>query len=163
MEEVLDAIIAQLNSIKDLDYDQGGFLDQIDLADDVWFDDPRILPAQSYPFMYVTPVSEAKVSETTADVERALTITVGVVVDPREYWDDSEVVETSASRESIRTMEAIRRHFERTSLRKPGGLAPGTTGVECGDTRYLETLRGSLYSRESNLTLVVRKKYPRLP
>lgn len=163
MEEVLDAVIAQLNIIKDRDYSEAGFFDQIDLADDIWFDDPGILPVTSYPFMFVEPRTESKVNETTSTIERTLTLRIGLVVDPREFYDPTEVTETTASREMIRTMSAIRRHFERTSLRTPNGLAENTTGLEVGDTEYEQQLRGDVYSRSATITLNVRKKYPRLP
>lgn len=162
MDSVLDAVIAQLNTLKDLDYSEGGFLDVIDLVDDVWFDDPRILPDESYPFMFVAPVSTSKASETTGAVERSLTIVIGLVVDPRSYYDETERVETSASREMIRTAENIRRHFERKSLRVPNGLAENTAGIEVGSTDFGQQLRGDYYARSAQITLVVRKKYPHL-
>lgn len=162
MDIVLDAVIAQLNDIKDLPYAEGGFLDEIDLVDDVWFDDPRILPENQYPFMFVTPVSTEKSSETTTFIDRTLTIRVGLLVDPRDYYDETEVVETSASREMIRTMDAIRRHFERRSLRRPGALSVNVIGIEAGRTEYLQQLRGGLYARSATLTLLVTKRYPTL-
>ncbi len=163
MDVVLDAVIAQLDIIKDVPYAEGGFLDEINLVDDVWFDDPRILPQSQYPFMFVEPVNTVKSSETTKDIERELTIRIGLVVDPRLYYNANEIVETSASREMIRTVEAIRRHFERKSLRMPGGLSENTTGLEVGSTDYVQQLRGDLYGRSAQITLRVRKKYPRLP
>jgi hypothetical protein len=163
MDKVLDAVIEQLDIIKDIPYDEGGFLDEIDLPDNVWFDDPKILAENQYPFMFVEPVNSVKVNETTKDIERSLTIRIGLVVDPRLYYDASEVTETSASREMIRTVEAIRRHFERTSLRVPNGLSENTTSLEVGSTDYLQQLRGDLYARSAQITLSVRKKYLRLP
>lgn len=163
MEQVLDAIVAQLNIIKDIPYDEGGFLDEIDLAEDIWFDDPRILAEDQYPFMFVEPVQTDKVGETTKDIEREHIVRVVLVVDPRAYYDETEISEQSASREMIRTVESIRRHFERTSLRVPGGLAENTTGLEVGQTAYPQQMRGDLYVRSAQLTLRVKKKYLRLP
>jgi len=163
MEEVLDAVIAELNIIKDLPYDEVGFLDEIDLVDDIWFDDPRILAEDQYPMMYVEPVTTNKVGETTKDIEREETVRIGLVVDPRNYYSTDETSEQPASREMIRTMGSIRRHFERTRLRIGGGLAENTTSVEVGSTDYPQQLRGDLYVRTAQLTLRVRVKYPRLP
>ena len=161
MEEVLDAVIAQLNIIKDLDYDSGGFKDEIDI-EDVWFDDPRILPSESYPFIYVAPGTSRKTSENTGSIERTLTIQIGLLVDPREFYDESEVTEISASREMLRTVDSIERHFERKSLRMPSGLSENTKGVEVGETVYTQQLRGDLYGRSALITLSVKKQYPRL-
>lgn len=161
MDKVLDAVVEQLNTLKDLDYSDGGFNDEISLAGDVWFDDPRILPEEQYPFMFVAPVTSRKVNENTSYIERELTIAIGVVVDPRAYYNVDEVVEVSASRELIRTAENIARHFERTTLRKPNGLSENTTGLEVGSTDFGQQLRGDYYARSAQVQLTVRKKYPR--
>lgn len=161
MEEVIDAIIAQLNLLKDADYSDGGFRDEIDI-EEVWFDDPRILPAESYPFIYVAPGTSRKTNETTQYIDRTLTVTIGLLVDPREFYDSNEVTETTASREMLRTINSIERHFERTSLRVPNGLAENTKGLEVGETVYSQQLRGDVYGRSAVVTLEVVKTYPRL-
>jgi len=161
VEEVIDAIIAQLNEIRELDYDAGGFRDEIDI-EQVWFDDPRILPAESYPFIYVAPGTSRKTSETTQYIDRTLTISIGLLVDPREFYDEDEVAETTASREMLRTVDSIERHFERKTLRLPDGLAENTVGLEVGETVYSQQLRGDLYGRSALITLQVVKRYPRL-
>lgn len=161
MEKVIDAIIEQINLIKDLDYDEGGFRDEIDL-EEVWFDDPRILPSESYPFIYVAPGTSRKTNETTQFIDRTLTISVGLLVDPREFYDVDEVAETTASREMLRTVDAIERHFERKTLRLPNGLAENTVGLEVGETVYSQQLRGDLYGRSALITLQVVKRYPRI-
>lgn len=161
MEEVLDAIIAQLNILKDLDYDEGGFRDEIPL-EAVWFDDPRILPAESYPFIYVAPGTSRKTGEDTGSITRTLTIQIGLLVDPRQFYDELEVTEISASREMLRTIDSIERHFERKTLRLPNGLAENTKMLEVGETAYTQQLRGDIYGRSALITLNVDKKYPRL-
>lgn len=161
MEEVLDAIIAQLNIIKDRVYAEGGFRDEIPI-EAVWFDDPRILPAESYPFIYVAPGTSRKTGEQTGFIDRTLTIQIGLLVDPREFYDAEEVTETTASREMLRTVDAIERHFERKTLRLPDGLADNTKNVEVGETVYTQQLRGDLYGRSALITLNVDKRYPRL-
>lgn len=161
MEEVIDAIIAAINSIKDLDFLEGGFRDEIDV-ESVWFDDPRILPAESYPFIYVAPGASRKTNETTAFIDRTLTISIGLLVDPREFYDVNEVAETTASREMLRTVHSLERYFERKSLRLPNGLAVNTVGLEVGETVYSQQLRGDLYGRSALITLSVIKRYPRI-
>lgn len=161
MEKVIDAVITELNTLKDKDYDEGGFRDEIDL-EEVWFDDPRILPSESYPFIYVAPGTSRKVNEQTGFIDRDLTILIGLLVDPREFYDVTEVSEATASREMLRTVYAIERHFERKTLRMPGGLAENTKNVEVGETVYSQQLRGDLYGRSALVTLTVRKQYPRL-
>lgn len=161
MEKVLDAVIAQLHILRGLDYSDGGFRDEMPI-NEVWFDDPRILPIESYPFIYVAPGTSVKTMEDTSSVERTLTIQIGLLVDPRLFYDETEFTENSASREMLRTINSIERHFERKSLRLPGGLSENVKGIEVGQTAYTQQLRGDVYGRSALVTLEVKKRYPRL-
>lgn len=161
MEQVLDAVKAQLDIIKDIDYEDGGFADQVDLADDVWFGNPGILPEQQYPYLYVEPVLSVPKDETTGMMRRTLTIRISLLVDPRPYYDQTEIVEQTASREMVRTMTAIESHFEKTALRIPDGLAVNTQRVDVASTEYAQQVRGALYSLGASIVLAVDQKRPR--
>jgi hypothetical protein len=163
MEEIIDRVVAELNAIKDLDYADGGFKDEIDLADDIWWGDPGLLPQQNYPFITVFPETSSPASETTGTIHRDNRIVIALILDPREYYDETEITETSGSREIVRTMTAIEKHFERTSLRRPGGLASGSREVTVGVTEYAPPMRGALFARAAQLTLIVPAQRPRLP
>lgn len=160
MEEALDAIIAQLNIIKDLE-SPTGFLDQLDLPDNIWFGNPGILAAQQYPYIYVEPQISVPRDENTGSRRRTLTIRIALLVDPRTYWDEAEIVEQTASREMIRTMESIEQWFERDLFKTPNGLAPGVQKVVVAQTEYAQQVRGSLYSQGASIVLTLDKSRPR--
>lgn len=160
MEEVLDAVVAQLNIVKDLPNPEG-FFDQLDLPDNIWFGNPGILPAHQYPYIYVEPQISVPRDENTGRRRRTLTIRIALLVDPRAYWDETEIVEQTASREMIRTMESIERWFERDQFNTPNGLAPGVTKVVVAQTEYAQQVRGSLYSQGASIVLTVDKSRPR--
>ena len=161
MDLVIDAVIEQLNILKGIDYEDGGFRDEIDV-EQVWFDDPRILPTEQYPFIFVAPGVSRKTGESTQFIERTLTVQIGLLVDPREFYDASEATEQTASREMMRTMDSIERHFERKTLRVPGGLVDNTKGIEVGETVYSQQLRGDVYGRSALTTLSIPVQRRRL-
>jgi hypothetical protein len=158
MEEVLDAIIEQIDLLADTPREDGGFRDEIPLVDDVWFGDPKILPSQNYPFIYVEPVTSEKTSETTQSITRRLTIRVGIVTDPTEYWSEEEVVETSGSREMVRAIESIEQRFEKKTIRNVGDLAPGVTAVDVGTTTYNTQVRGDYLATQAEIIILVDVK-----
>jgi hypothetical protein len=162
VEKVIDRIIEELNLLKDRTYEEGGFSDEIDLVGDVWWGDPGILDADQYPFVFVAPDTSEPDGGTTANTKRTLTIRIGILIDPREYYDTTETVEATASRELVRLIESIEQHFERKTIRMPGGLGEGTLGVEVGTTAYAIQLRGDLYAQSAQLTLSVDRQRPRL-
>lgn len=164
MEEVIDKIVEQLNLLADLSFDEGGFRDEISLVEDIWWGDPGILSNEQYPFMFVEPVTSEPNRElgTTRSAGRTLTIRIGLLADPREFYDTEERTEATASREMVRTLENIERHFERKTLGMPGVLGEGVKGVEVGTTLYATQVRGSLYSIGAQLTLNVDRQRPRL-
>lgn len=162
MEKTLDAVIEQINLARQLDFDEGGFSDQISLNEsDIWFGDPKVLPEQAYPFMFVEPVSTVKTSENTQFITRHETIRVGLVVDPRDFFNAAAITEVSATREQVRTMDNIERWFEKTTLRMPNGLVPNSKGLEVGTTTYASQLRGTLAASGAQLLLEVDVQYPR--
>lgn len=162
MELIIDAIVEQLTIMQDLPRDEGGFLDEIDLADEVWWGNPGVLAEQQYPAIYVEPVISSPESETTGNMTRTETIRIVLLADPRVYYDETEISEGTASREMVRTMEAIEKWFQKTSLRQPNGLAPYTSRLVVGQTEYAPQFRGSLISLGATVVLLVDSKLPRV-
>ena len=161
MEQVLDAIRDELDSLAGLDYDEGGIRDQIELAEDVWWGNPGILAITQYPYLYIEPVLSVPQGETTGRMTRTLTVRVVLLIDPRSLYDVDEVVEQTASREMVRAMTAIEAHFEKTSLRIPDGLAVNTQKVTVATTEYAQQVRGELYSLGASIVLSVDQRRPR--
>lgn len=155
MELALDAVVAQLMIMKDLTRQNGGFSDELILPEDIWWGNPGTLADQQYPYVYVEPVLSVPKSETTRDKTRTETIRIVVLADPRPFYDVTEVSEATASREIVRTMEVIERWFEKTSLRIPNGLLPGSTDLVVTSTEYANQLRGQLYSLGASVVLSV--------
>ena len=158
LAEIIDAVVAHLETLSDLDLDSGGFRDQIELPERVWWGNPGILPAQSYPFIYVTPEISQRESETTSTTTRRYNVRIVVLVDPRPLFDVTEIHEMTAGREMVNTMEAIEAHFEKKSLRVPNALAPGVKGFTVQQTEYAEQVRGDLYSLGASVLLEIDAK-----
>jgi hypothetical protein len=163
MEQVIDAVIEQLNQMRVLDRSDGGFADAVELSDAVWWGDPKILPEQAYPFMFVEPVTTVKTSENTGYITRHETVRVGLLVDPRDFFNQASAqdTETPETREMVQTMDAIERWFEKTTLRLPNGITLGSKGLEVGTTSYDTQLRGDYFSSTAMLMLEIDVRYPR--
>lgn len=153
--EIIDAVTRELQTLAGTDSDSGGFRDRIELPQSVWFGNPGILPDNLYPYIYVEPVIGVKESETTANITRRYNVRIVLLIDPRNLYDETEVTEQTASREMIQTMEAIEQHFEKTTLRKPDGLAPGVMKVDLAATEYAQQIRGTFYSLGASILLEI--------
>ena len=162
LPEIIDAVVAELQTLADTDYENGGFKDQIQLPQAIWWGNPGILPDHQYPYIYVEPVISDKESETTGTITRRYNVRIVLLVDPRPLFDETEITETTASREMVRTTENIERHFERTRIRKPNGLAPGTKKVDVRQSEFAEQIRGTYYSLGASTLLEIDATRPRL-
>lgn len=164
MEQVIDRLVEELNLISEIDYEYGGFKDEIDLADTVWWGDPKTAADQQYPLIYVQPVLDAPAAQggTNSQVWRDLTIEIACLADPRVYYDESEIVEATTSRELVRVGTAIRRHMEKINLAWPGGLSDNVRSVTVTEVSYPDQTRGALLLSSVVLTVVVQKAYDRI-
>lgn len=161
MEIVVDRLVEELDILAAKDYDEGGFRDEIELAQTVWWGDPLIVAEQQYPLLYVQPVSTTDARGTTSEVWRDLTIQIVLLADPRTLYDEAEIVEATASRELVRASSAIERHLETINLAMPGGLGEDSRSVVVRETTFPPQLRGSLMLSSAVLTVVVQKAYKR--
>lgn len=162
MEEVLDAVIAQLEIMKVTLVADGGLSDEVTFDGDVWFGDPGPIPQDNYPFLYVAPVIDVPNSGTTRDSKRELTIRIGILIDPVGIYEQPDIAELPDSRRVVRIAEKIQRWFEKTSLRTPNGLVPNVTeDVVVGNTEYTSQLRGFIQSQGAEVNLTVPVRYPR--
>lgn len=162
LAEIIQAVVDNIQGLSILDSEDGGFKDQIELAQDVWYGNPGILPDHQYPYIYVEPVIGSPESENTGYITRRYNVRVVLLVDPRPLFDETEITEGSATREMINTMENIERHFEKTSLRKPDGLYAGVKKVDLRQTEYAEQVRGTLYSLGASILLEIDARRPRV-
>ena len=161
MEQVIDRLREELDILKELDYEDGGFKDEVDLADSVWFGDPETAADHQYPLMYVQPVNEVPAGGTNSQVFKDLTIEIACLVHPRTEWDETEVVEATATRELLRIGSSINRRLETIDLDMPGGLGENTRKVTVTETAYPSQTRGALLLSSVVLTVVVQKAYNR--
>jgi len=161
MEQVIDRLVEELDILKDLDFDEGGFRDEVDLADDVWWGDPNTAADQQYPLMYVQPVNEVPAGGTNSQVFKDLTIEVACLVDPRTEWDETEVTEATASRELVRIGSAVNRRLETININLPGSFVERVRSITVTETSYPSQTRGALLLSSVVLTVVVQRAYDR--
>jgi len=157
MEQVADALIAELNALSE----ETEFIDALDgrLPTDVKFDDPGVVMTSEYPYIYVTPVSDVPLLETTGlsgyDV-RQLTLQIGVVVNAADYFNPA-VSELPASRELVRAATLVRKRLRRLSKRTLD--VPGVRSLDVQQTDYVPDLREDVFVRVAVTTIIVERQY----
>lgn len=161
MEQVIDALVAELDILADLDFDEGGFADQIALAGGVWWGDPGILAVHQYPAAFVVPVRTTDAQGTNAQTWRNHEVQIMVLADPRNLFDTTEVVESTAMRELVRAGSVIERRLETINLAMPGGLSEGSRSITLTETSYPPQERGGLLLASVIVSVTVQKAYAR--
>jgi hypothetical protein len=162
MEEIIDALVVTINELALLDYADGGFADEIEITDTVWFGDPGFVADQQYPLVYVQPVRSAEAGGTNKEIWTDHTVEIGCLTDPRFEWDSSEVVEATATRELIRTGASIRKRLQQFNTAMPGGLAPRVRSVSVTEVTYPPQERGGFLLSSVTLTVVVQRAEDRV-
>src|SRR5688572_14053219 len=112
MEQVVDRLIAEMDEL----IREEEFMQAMTPGTDTKFDDPGLVTIDEYPYLYVAPMLDEPLSETTGYDVRLLTIQIGVVVNASDYFDPT-VNELPASRELVRASSLIRKRLRRTSKR----------------------------------------------
>lgn len=158
MENVVDAIVAELEVFKDTDSDQGGCSDLIHI-EAVYWGDPGIIPVNSYPAFLVQPVRDLPDIETTGYEVRDLEVLVTLVIDSRSYWD-ATVLEATGDRTMVQVMEKVRNWFRTDHNRQLNGLE-GTREVKASATDYMVQVRGSVIAKSAQVTFTVNKQRER--
>lgn len=158
MEEVLDALVAEVKAINELDFEDGGIADFLELVD-VKLDDPGVVSVDEYPYAFVAPVMDEPRSETAGragwDV-RLLYVNIVFVVNAPDYFDP-DVSEVSGTRELVRASGQLRKWLRR--LHKRQGLATGVRNIVVQSTNYVPDIRGDAFVKTAVTTLVVERQY----
>src|SRR5688572_1667951 len=118
MEDVIDAIISEIQQMNELDTEDGGIADFLHL-NDVKFDDPGLVLVDEYPYAFVAPVTDDTERETmglAGTDRRRLYINVVFVINSADFFD-ALVSEASGSRELIRASSQLRGWLRRFSKR----------------------------------------------
>jgi hypothetical protein len=158
MEEVVDAIVSELELFKDTDSADGGCADILTI-EAVYWGDPGIIPVNSYPAFTVQPVRDLPDIETTGYEVRDLEILVTLLIDSRAFWD-ATVLEATGDRQLVQVMEKVRNWFRTDHNRSLGGLA-GTRELSATGTDYMVQVRGSVLAKSAQVTLTVNKQRQR--
>jgi hypothetical protein len=159
VEEVVDAIIAELTTLKNTASAGGGISDIITI-EAVYWGDPGIIPVNSYPAFLVQPVRDLPDIETTGYEVRDLEVLVTCLIDSRSYWD-ATVLEATGDRQLTQVMEKVRNWFRTDSNRQLDGLA-GVREVVASATDYMVQVRGSVVAKSAQVTLTVNKQRGRV-
>lgn len=158
MEEIVDAIIAELKIFKDTASSAGGCSDILSIAA-VYWGDPGILPINSYPALIAQPVNDRPDIETTGYEVRDFAVLVTVLIDSRPFFDAS-VQEATGDRQIVRVMNALRNWFRTDHNRSLSGQL-GVREVVASGTDYLVQVRGSVIAKSAQVTLTVNKQRQR--
>jgi hypothetical protein len=158
MEQVVDKLVAELNTFKATASASGGCSDVLNI-EAVYWGDPGLIPSELYPCFTVEPVRDAPEKETTGYEIRDLVVTITVLIDLREYFDSS-VDEAEGDRKLVQTMSLLQRWLRRTANRQMDGLA-GVREVKVSSTDYNGQVRGSVIAKTAQVSLTVNRQYSR--
>jgi hypothetical protein len=158
MEAVVDAIVAELETMRITTVANGGCEDLINI-EAVYWGDPFIIPVNSYPAFTVQPVRDLPDIETTGYEVRNLEVLITLLIDSREFWD-ATVLEATGDRKMVQVMEQVRNWFRRDSNRSLDGMA-GVREVRASATDYMVQVRGSVIAKSAQVTLVINKQRER--
>lgn len=158
MENVVDAIVAELELLRSTPSDQGGCSDIIEVVA-VYWGDPGIIPVNSYPAFTVQPVRDTPDIETTGYEVRDFEILVTLLIDSRDYFD-ATVLEATGDRRLVQVMKKVRNWFRTDHNRSLRGLE-GTREVTATQTDYMVQVRGSVIAKSAQVTLTVNQQRQR--
>jgi hypothetical protein len=154
MIDVIDAVIKVIDDLRETD----AFKAIMDMDTSVKLDDPGLVLATEYPYIYVSPIGEAERKETIgrAGYEvKDLAIEVCIVIDQSEYYD-ADNDEVSGTRELLQAASMVRDELKSFSNRGLGGLA---RGVKIPSIQYEPQMRGDAFVRMAKLSLIVERQY----
>lgn len=156
MEESVDKIMSVIESWMNTLSEDGGIADVLEFAS-VYFGDPGVLPAFSYPAITVQGAKDTPEMETTGYEAVDLTILVTLMIDAREFFNKS-VEEATGDRALINAASSLRRWLRRDSNRSLDGTVRQMKVIT---TDYLPEARGEIITKSAQLTLVVNRQYQR--
>jgi hypothetical protein len=163
MEQVLDKIKAEIESMRYTLSEDGGIADIISTNAETKWGDPGWVLFDEYPFIIVEPVRDAPKDETigrTGFDVRLLTVQVSILVLAADYFDPA-VSESPGDRVLVRSAMKTQRWLRRLGNRKLDDLE-GVRTVVVSDTNYVPQERGITpegFVKSALITLVVERKY----
>lgn len=153
MEQVIDKLIAEMDDLAATEEFKAVF----EVGSDTKFDDPGLVVIHEYPYIYVAPINDTPVSETTGYDVRALSIQIGIVVNASDYFNPA-VSELPASRELVQASSLIRKRLRRLFKRRLDGLS-GVRDTVIEQTNYVPDLREDVFVRVAVTSIVVERQY----
>jgi len=159
VEEIVDAIVEELNTFATTSDGDGGLLGLFEIQT-VYFGDPGILIQRDYPLFIVSPEEDTPVSETTGYYVRDSEVSITLIADVGSSLDGPEF-EISGSRMLTHIMDKVRAWFLRQENRTLHHMS-GVQNLQVLSTDYYVQQRGPIFVKGAQITLTVRKQYPRI-
>jgi hypothetical protein len=158
MVGVVDRLQVSLREWAAADRADGGVAD-IDKVMDIYWGDPVILPATSYPSVTIQPSNNTDAGENTRSEARDLTVLVSILIDTRGYFNATSE-EATGDRLLTILADSADTWLRRTVNRTLNDL-PGVADVKVRSTRYDVQPRGVVLAKAAQITLVVRRSRQR--
>jgi hypothetical protein len=160
MIDIADKIVAEIQSMSEIDADEMGLVGILDLKG-VNMGDPGILPVHMFPFAYVEAVVDEDGGETMGRYKRDYTFDITLMLNyPEHYEQDS--TDRPGERQLILAGTAIRDWFMRYSNRRLDWM-PNVIAVFVPEVRYDTPSRpGSVRIRSARIRLTVRIQHGRV-
>ena len=156
MEEVVDRLITEIDELRQT----ADFTSVISIDTETKFDDPGLVMADEYPYIYVAPVSEQPKAETMGRVGydiRFLEIQIGIVINAADYFDPA-VTESPGSREIVGAANKVREHLRRLSKRNLDSMT-GVRNMVVQAINYVPDVRDKTFVKVAVITLIVERQY----
>lgn len=160
VEEIVDKVIEDLNTIIATSVDDGG-IEEIMTVEAVYFGDPGVIPVNSYPCFLVQPVRDVPDIETTGYEVRDLEVLITLLIDAREFFEATPL-EASGDRQLVQAIERVRYWFRRDSKRSLDSLT-GVREVKATAAEYNVQVRGGVIAKAAQVTLRVNQQRSRKP
>jgi hypothetical protein len=158
VEDIVDAIVAELELLKDATFADGGCSDILTI-EAVYWGDPGIIPVNAYPCFTVQPVRDLPDIETTGYEVVNFEVLITLLIDSREFWNAS-VLEATGDRQMVKVMKNVRNWFRTDHNRSLRGQ-DGVREVKASGTDYMVQRRDSVVAKSAQVTLTVNKQRER--
>lgn len=161
MEQIIDALVAEIDNFRAADSSTGGIYDLIDVNGPTRWGDPGIVTVDEYPFFYVEPQRHEPSIETMSragyDV-RTNYVQCCFVVNTADYFDP-ESDDVPATRQCVIVGEALwkwLRRFSKLRLNDPTNVR----NVVVQSVDYVPQVRGDgIFTRLVVVSVAVEKLY----
>lgn len=158
MEEIVDKVVAELETFASTPSEFGGVSDILPI-EAVYWGDPGVMPVNAYPCFTVQPTRDVPEKETTSYEVRDNDVLVSLLIDARAFFDATPD-EATGDRVLVKAMESARRWFRRDSNRSLDGLI-GVREVKVTAVDYNVQVRGVVIAKAAQMTLRVNQQRAR--